>query len=162
MARLQILELPEGSGDDQPPFVLVIDQADEATVESLHRQATGHVDDPAMYNPIADQIGARAVLVFEETIDIPANDTTAYLRDDVRNEVTAKLGDHDVRSAIATDMQKMRDAQAEATNVRDKDGARAEDVAVRLYGVVTASTPDRRAGFSGWALNSDTERSPEE
>ena len=26
MARLQILELPEGDGDDRPPFVLVVDQ----------------------------------------------------------------------------------------------------------------------------------------
>ena len=40
--------------------------------------------------------------------------------------------------------------------------ARAEDTAVRLYGVVASSPPDRRAGFGGWAIGSDTERSPEE
>ncbi|MDX3324768.1 hypothetical protein PV405_08815 [Streptomyces sp. ME02-6979-3A] len=67
MARLQILELPEGTGDDRPPFVLVIDQYEpvEATPSRLFR----HQD-------MAEQIGARAVLVFEETIDIPANDLT--------------------------------------------------------------------------------------
>jgi hypothetical protein len=26
MARLQILQLPQGAGDDQPPFILVIDE----------------------------------------------------------------------------------------------------------------------------------------
>ena len=63
--RLQILELPEGSGDDRPPFVLIVDQYEpvEASPEKLLR----HQD-------VAEQIGARAVLVFEETIDIPAND----------------------------------------------------------------------------------------
>lgn len=40
---------------------------------------------------------------------------------------------------------------------------RAEATAVRLYGVATAaSPPGQRAGFAGWALSSDTERSPEE
>ncbi|WP_060905327.1 hypothetical protein [Streptomyces scabiei] len=74
MARLQILELPEGSGDDRPPFVLVIDQmpANDAAFDALCR---------GRGTATAEQIGARAVLVFETTIDIPANDTTAYLRD---------------------------------------------------------------------------------
>jgi hypothetical protein len=70
MARLQILELPEGSGDDRPPFVLVVDQYEP--VEASPEQFLRHQN-------LAEQIGARAVLVFEETIDIPANDTTAYL-----------------------------------------------------------------------------------
>lgn len=39
---------------------------------------------------------------------------------------------------------------------------RAEDAAVRLYGVVASTPSDRRAGFNTWALSSDTERSPEE
>jgi hypothetical protein len=75
MARLQILELPEGSGDDRPPFVLVVDQYQP------RRYILGF-DQPAPvseFDGIAEQTGARAVLVFEETIDIPANDTTAYL-----------------------------------------------------------------------------------
>jgi hypothetical protein len=65
MARLQILELPEGSGDGRPPFVLVVDQYKPA--EATPYQLIHHQD-------IAEKIGARAVLVFEETIDIPAND----------------------------------------------------------------------------------------
>ncbi|WP_345624528.1 hypothetical protein [Streptomyces ziwulingensis] len=41
--------------------------------------------------------------------------------------------------------------------------SRAEETAIRLYETaVASSTGGPRAGFSGWALNSDTERSPEE
>ncbi|HEY9370156.1 hypothetical protein [Streptomyces sp.] len=40
---------------------------------------------------------------------------------------------------------------------------RAEAAAIRLYDKAIANAPsDRRTGFGGWALNSDTERSPEE
>ncbi|MFF0588415.1 hypothetical protein ACFYWD_20860 [Streptomyces sp. NPDC003781] len=76
MARLQILELPEGSNDDRPPFVLVVDQVptDEAGFDALRRDL-GTPDD------LLERIGARAVLVFEDTIDIPANDTSGYLRE---------------------------------------------------------------------------------
>lgn len=69
MARLQILELPEGAGDDRPPFVLVVDQANYDSLSSLSVALEG-------WQNIKDQIGARAVLVFEETIDIPANEVT--------------------------------------------------------------------------------------
>jgi hypothetical protein len=74
MARLQILELPEGSGDDRPPFVLVIDQC------IPQRIALG-ADAPYRdyWQDLAQQIGARGVIVTPETVDIPANDTTAYL-----------------------------------------------------------------------------------
>ncbi|MFD7705695.1 hypothetical protein [Streptomyces sp. NPDC059786] len=68
MARLQILELPEGSGDDRPPFVLVVDEmpADEPSFEALRRDLTD--------GNLAARTGARAILVFEDTIDIPANE----------------------------------------------------------------------------------------
>ncbi|MEU8829348.1 hypothetical protein [Streptomyces sp900116325] len=69
MARLQILELPEGADDDRPPFVLVVDQANYDSLSSLSVALEG-------WQNIKDQIGARAVLVFEETIDIPANEIT--------------------------------------------------------------------------------------
>lgn len=50
--------------------------------------------------------------------------------------------------------------------IHDSDGealTRAEEAATRLYGLAAASTPaPNRTGFSGWALNSDHERSPEE
>lgn len=60
---------------------------------------------------------------------------------------------------------KLSDGVREVTVEVQGDGAlsEAEAAAVRLYGVVTAgSSPGHRAGFGGWALNSDTERSPEE
>lgn len=68
MARLQILELPEGSGDDRPPFLLVVDQvpSDETKFDAIRRDLLSDGD-------LAPRLGARAVLVFEETIDIPAH-----------------------------------------------------------------------------------------
>ncbi|GGV45709.1 hypothetical protein [Streptomyces spectabilis] len=70
MARLQILELPEGAADDRPPFVLIIDQYEDTDVTPGITQESRLL----RYQGMADQIGARAVLVFEEPIDIPAND----------------------------------------------------------------------------------------
>ncbi|MFF8784821.1 hypothetical protein [Streptomyces sp. NPDC015125] len=67
MARLQILELPEGAGDDRPPFILVIDQAPQDENSAAFREDLDR-------NRIAEGIGARHVLVFEDTISIPAND----------------------------------------------------------------------------------------
>jgi hypothetical protein len=69
MARLQILELPEGASDDRAPFVLVIDQAEPAL------DPFGAEEAPSFPDDLAEKIGARAVLVFETTADIPANDT---------------------------------------------------------------------------------------
>lgn len=80
MTRIQILELPEGASDDRPPFVLVIDQA---RIEDFYPTVEGKstwqafqerlaTEDPL--KDMAEQISARAVLVFEETIDIPGND----------------------------------------------------------------------------------------
>lgn len=60
MARIQILELPEGANDDRPPFVLVIDGWKT-------NEYVPHLN-------LAQQAGARGVIVFEETIDIPANE----------------------------------------------------------------------------------------
>lgn len=114
MARLQILELPEGTDDERPPYILVVDQADEATANALSPSSEGLSPYSAVMQKLtgqsaAEQIGARGILVFADTIDIPANDTTAYLGGgEARNEVTVKLGDQDVRSAIAADMNKAR------------------------------------------------------
>ncbi|MGW3298492.1 hypothetical protein [Streptomyces rubiginosohelvolus] len=87
MARLQILELPEGAGDDRPPFILVVDQYEpvEATPSRLFR----HQD-------MAEQIGARSVLVFEDTIDIPANDTSAY----ASSAAALHLGEREVAGVV--------------------------------------------------------------
>jgi len=113
MARLQILELPEGTSDDRPPFILVIDQY----VARRYVQGIGQTAEPVdEFAGVAEQIGARAVLVFEETINIPANDLSGYRSDsDADNEVTLKLGDQDVRDAIAADMHRMREQAGLAT-----------------------------------------------
>ncbi|MDX2838001.1 hypothetical protein PV377_03105 [Streptomyces ipomoeae] len=67
MARLQILELPKGTGDDRPPFVLVADQM--PSTDDAFKALCG-----SLGVATAEQIGARTVLVFEATVDIPAND----------------------------------------------------------------------------------------
>ena len=67
MARLQILELPEGGGDERPPFILVIDQVATGPDGELLLKSSD-------FEGVNERIGVRAVLVFEETIDIPANE----------------------------------------------------------------------------------------
>ena len=79
MARIQILELPavcHRNGDDETPFVVIIDQADDAFRHAIART------DEAMYEAqkdLAEAIGARSILVFPGTVEIPANDTSAYV-----------------------------------------------------------------------------------
>lgn len=66
-------------------------------------------------------------------------------------DVTVKLSDG------------VREITVEINGSDDDPLARAEAAAVRLLGVATANAPaGQRTGFAGWALNSDTERSPEE
>lgn len=65
-------------------------------------------------------------------------------------EVTVKLSDG------------VREITVEISGSSDDPLERAEAAAVRLYGVAAATPPDRRTGFGGWALSSDTERCPEE
>lgn len=56
-----------------------------------------------------------------------------------------------------------REVTVEIHGSDDEPLARAEAAAVRLYGVAVDRAPhDRRAGFGGWAISSDTERSEEE
>jgi hypothetical protein len=71
MSRLQILELPtEHHGDDMiTPWVLVIDEAETGPDEGLLMK-------PSDWEGVRAQLGARAVLVFEETVEIPANQLT--------------------------------------------------------------------------------------
>jgi hypothetical protein len=98
MARLQILELPEGTGDDRPPFILVIDQCmPQRVVLGIDSTWQDH------WQQLADKIGARGVIVTPDTIDIPANDTTAYLNAPTpEHEIVVKLGNQDI-SAIAAE-----------------------------------------------------------
>ncbi|MFE0470487.1 hypothetical protein ACFW2V_02575 [Streptomyces sp. NPDC058947] len=65
-------------------------------------------------------------------------------------DVTVKLSDG------------VREITVEINGSDDDPLARAEETAVRLYGFAAAAPHDRCAGFGGWALSSDTERSPEE
>jgi hypothetical protein len=68
MARLQILELPtiyRDEGSDETPFILVIDQVED--IDSVH----AFLADPP---GLKDQLGARAILVFDERVEIPANE----------------------------------------------------------------------------------------
>lgn len=67
MARIQVLELPtEHHGDDMTtPFLLIIDEYEPPPYPVE--------DQPPPLEGLAEKTGARAVLVFEETIEIPAN-----------------------------------------------------------------------------------------
>ncbi|AWT42569.1 MULTISPECIES: hypothetical protein [Streptomyces] len=94
MARLQILQLPEGAGDERPPFVLVVDGY------VARRYITG-LDKPepvSEFDGIAEKIGARAVLVFEETVDIPANDLTGYLSEAEEQAETPRANERAIQA----------------------------------------------------------------
>lgn len=67
MARIQILELPEGAGDDRPPFVLVIDQCEGVSLDLVEAVESS-------WSRAGQEIGAKATLIFMETVDIPANE----------------------------------------------------------------------------------------
>lgn len=148
MARLQILELPEGSRDDRPPFVLVVDQVDGDAAEAIANAGL----------TTAELIGARAVLVFEDTIDIPANDTTAYLQQ-VAEETGATIGKitsaftaqtlADERTEIARDMDRLAKRKNELTDAlgmdrtRDWDDIRNAAAGLRKERDAQAATVDR-------------------
>lgn len=79
MARIQILELPTiygKDGTDETPFVLVIDQVHEEAFAHLDHGVTIKDDGArtSVHRRLAEQLGARAVLAFEETVEIPANE----------------------------------------------------------------------------------------
>ncbi|WP_282790921.1 hypothetical protein [Streptomyces sp. CC224B] len=141
MARLQILELPEGSSDDRPPFVLVVD-------ESMPQRILLGFDNPIRdyWQDIADKIGARAVIVTPETVEIPANDTSAYLcesgeavrsrADETQGRTAEALRLAHERTDIARDMDRLakrRNELADALGIdrlRDWDDMR--NAAARL------------------------------
>ncbi|MEU7416684.1 hypothetical protein [Streptomyces antibioticus] len=69
MARLQILPLPEGTGDDRPPFVLVVDQMEP----QRYVVGEGMEGQPDHWDVVAKRIGARGAIVLPDTVEIPAN-----------------------------------------------------------------------------------------
>lgn len=74
MARLQILELPKGSSDDRPPFALVVDRYQPLRYVQGVGEEPKTVDE---FAGVAELIGARTVLVFQETVEIPANNLSS-------------------------------------------------------------------------------------
>jgi hypothetical protein len=128
MARLQILELPEGTGDDRPPFVLVVDQCmPQRVVLGIDSTWQDH------WQQLADKIGARGVIVTPDTIDIPANDTTAYLRGDetawteaaeMQTRATEGLRLADERTDIARDMYRLAKWKNELADALGMDRTR--------------------------------------
>lgn len=90
MARLQILELPEGSGDDRPPFILVIDEYEPRRYMLALGDEEQVVDE---FAGVAEKIGARQILAFVETVDIPANGHTAHSGDFEQVEASSREGD---------------------------------------------------------------------
>ncbi|MFJ7963143.1 hypothetical protein [Streptomyces sp. NPDC096324] len=71
MARLQILELPDGPDDTRPPFALVVDECEPERV-ILGMDHTAVYSD--RWTMLGAQIGARGVVVTPETVAIPANE----------------------------------------------------------------------------------------
>jgi hypothetical protein len=70
VARLQILQLPEGADDERAPFVLVVDQMEP----QRYILSAGMQEQPDQWDVVAKQIGARGSIVVPDTINIPAND----------------------------------------------------------------------------------------
>jgi hypothetical protein len=111
MARLQILELPEGTNDDRPPFVLVIDQCEGVTLDVVNA-IESH------WKRVGEQIGARGTLIFTEAIDIPAylsSEQSAADRISVHIEGDAE---ENIRRSVE---YIKRQHGTDGTKVRDKD-----------------------------------------
>jgi len=162
MARLQTLELPEGSADDRPPFILVVDQYEPPPYPA-------DVNDPGPFDGIAEKIGARAVLVFENTIDIPANDTSAYLgREDSGDGSDEGWTEANKAHADVVDWLKVRDKDAElraANEWVERLGAEAREARAAVARVRNLHRPVEHGGIticaecSGWD-GSTTDNSP--
>lgn len=116
MARLQILELPMVHNGDQTetPFILVIDGW---TVDTLEEHAAIN----AYWDDFGKKIGARGILCVDRAIDIPANDTSAYLGNET-----------DAPSMLKVNLEGDTDAQVRRT----------VDYIKRQYGSDTERSPE--------------------
>ncbi|MDT7847207.1 hypothetical protein [Streptomyces justiciae] len=112
MARIQILELPvEHHGEDMiTPYLLVIDEAprDEAAFEALRQDLAD--------NDLVARTGARAVLCFEGTMEIPANGTYPPDAHTMDVHVDGSLGSA-IRSAAEETVRQMK-ARADSAATR--------------------------------------------
>jgi hypothetical protein len=150
MARLQILELPEGANDDRAPFVLVVDEYEPCRYVMGLDQSEQPVDE---FDGVAEKTGARCVLVFAETIEIPANDiaiptdeafkgevqewaagtnrTLAHIIDAVSGKKRRPANDGqrlaDERTDIARDMDRLAKRKNELLDALGMDGTRSWD-----------------------------------
>jgi hypothetical protein len=111
MARLQILELPEGAGDERPPFVLVVDQV---ATERVAPDLVGSASDRSGWERMAAQIGARGVLVFPGTVEIPAN------------EIPLDADGHPVRLRIEADTSRFEQALIDVQAAASRFGPEAQ------------------------------------
>lgn len=114
MPRIQILPLPEGASDERPPFAVVIDQAEDVILHSLAYGVaydSEHGQRP-LREALKDELGTRAILVFQETIEIPANDVSAYATPSM---VVRIEGDADSGSADLADQIRRGIEHAQAT-----------------------------------------------
>lgn len=102
MARIQILELPtEHHGDDMvTPFLLILDQVEDAEGISTSMQGAKELS------------GARGILAFAETIEIPANEIT--LSDATDGNVVRLRVEPDLTGFHQTVMAEVARAQADA------------------------------------------------
>ncbi|MFF5642953.1 hypothetical protein [[Kitasatospora] papulosa] len=114
MARLQILELPEGTGDDRPPFVLVVDECQpQRVVVGLDSSWQDH------WQQLADKIGARGVIVTPDTINIPANDLTlTHVQEAADGGVIRLRVEPDLTGFTETVMTEVAKAEAEVARAR--------------------------------------------
>lgn len=127
MARLQILELPEGSGDDRPPFVLVVD---EWEVDSLDTHAM--LGD--YWDSFGEKIGARGVLFVDRKIELPANDTSAYLRDSLPTDAHYEtvIGGQPIEWTPVSDGQRLADERTDIARDMDRLTHRRDELADAL------------------------------
>jgi hypothetical protein len=117
MPRLQILELPTiyHEGEDETPFVIIIDQATEDIRQALASDTALEADgtERPLRETLRDQIGARAILAFAETIEIPANEIPV---DSNGHTITIKVeGDFDTfRDQVEQEIRAAQDRIARA------------------------------------------------
>jgi hypothetical protein len=115
MARIQILELPYDTKTDEQPFAVVIDQVDEATFQSLAFGTAYDSDNGQrpLREALKADLGARAILCFEDTIEIPANDVVSAAEPSM---VIRVEGDADSSSADLADQIRRGIERAQAAH----------------------------------------------
>jgi len=106
MARLQILELPEGSDDERPPFALILDQVPD--VSPLR-------GDTARIAQLVVESGARAFLITAETVEIPANEVLLPEPAELVAEAELRYERDEMRSSYEGACRTVADMHAAAT-----------------------------------------------